>query len=192
MKRAPSSQFPDLPSVTVKPHGQKRLDHGHPWVYSNEVEMDAAAKAVPPGGLVRLCDAQGRYRATAFFNRHPLIAARVLTRDETVAIDTEFLTRRLRRALALRERLLGVPCYRLVHAEADGLPGVIIGRFGDALTLQVNTAGMELLTPPLIDALNAVVARSEEHTSELQSLMRISYAVFCLKKKKKTDTKYKT
>src|SRR3546814_270639 len=144
--------------LTVKPHGQKRLDHGHPWVYSNEVEMDAAAKAVPPGGLVRLCDAQGRYRATAFFNRHPLIAARVLTRDETVAIDTEFLTRRLRRALALRERLIGVPCYRLVHAEADGLPGVIIDRFGDALTLQVNTAGMELLTPPLIDALNAVVA----------------------------------
>src|SRR3546814_10827801 len=79
MKRAPSSQFPDLPSVTVKPHGQKRLDHGHPWVYSNEVEMDAAAKAVPPGGLVRLCAAQGRYRATAFFNRPPLIAARVLT-----------------------------------------------------------------------------------------------------------------
>src|SRR3546814_14683902 len=67
--------------------------------------------------------------------------------------------------LALRERLIGVPCYRLVHAEADGLPGVIIDRFGDALTLQVNTAGMELLTPPLIDALNAVVApktRSEE------------------------------
>src|SRR3546814_1274135 len=60
--------------------------------------------------------------------------------------------------LALRERLIGVPCYRLVHAEADGLPGVIIDRFGDALTLQVNTAGMELLTPPLIDALNAVVA----------------------------------
>src|SRR3546814_16500062 len=99
MKRAPSSQFPDLPSVTVKPHGQKRLDHGHPWVYSNEVEMDAAAKAVPPGGLVRLCDAQGRYRATAFFNRHPLIAARVLTRAETVAIDTEFLTRRDRKSV---------------------------------------------------------------------------------------------
>jgi 23S rRNA (cytosine1962-C5)-methyltransferase len=158
MKRASSIPFLDLASVTLKPHGQKRLSRGHPWVYSNEVEMDAAAKAVPPGGLVRLCDAQGRYLATAFFNRHPLIAARVLARDESVAIDTDFIARRLARALALRERLIGVPYYRLVHAEADGLPGVVIDRFGDALTLQVNTAGMELLTPQLIDALNAVVA----------------------------------
>lgn len=158
MKRAVTSPFLDLPVVTLKPHGQKRLERGHPWVYSNEVEMDAAAKAVPPGGLVRLCDAQGRYRATAFFNRHPLIAARVLTRDESVAIDADFLARRLRRALAIREGLIGVPYYRLVHAEADGLPGVIIDRFGDALTLQVNTAGMELLTPALLEGLNAVVA----------------------------------
>lgn len=158
MKRAPASPFLDLPSVTLKPHGQKRLERGHPWVYSNEVEMDADAKAVPPGAIVRLCDSRGRYQATAFFNRHPLIAARVLSRDESLPIDTAFLAGRLRRALAIRERLVGVPYYRLVHAEADGLPGVIIDRFGDALALQVNTAGMELLTPQLIDALNAVVA----------------------------------
>ena len=158
MKQASSSPFLDLVSVTLKPHGQKRLVHGHPWIFSNEVEMDAAVKAVPPGGLVRLCDAQGRYLATAFFNRHPLIAARVLTRDESVAIDSDFIARRLRRALAVRERLIGVPYYRLAHAEADGLPGVVIDRFGDALALQVNTAGMEVLTPQLIDAVNAVLA----------------------------------
>src|SRR5512138_357415 len=158
MKRAPASPFLDLPSITLKPHGQKRLERGHPWGYSNEGEMDAEAKEGPAGGIVRLCDLHGRYRATAFFNRHPLIAARVLSRDESVAIDAAFLAGRLRRALAIRERLVGVPYYRLVHAEADGLPGVIIDRFGDALTLQVNTAGMELLTPQLIEALNAVVA----------------------------------
>ena len=158
MKQASYAAFVDLPTVTLKPHGQKRLSRGHPWAYSNEVEMDAAAKAVPPGGLVRLCDAHGRYQATAFFNRHPLIAARVLTRDETVAIDTAFLAARLKRALAIRTQLIGAPYYRLVHAEADGLPGIVIDRFGDALTLQVNTAGMEALTSQLIDALNAVVA----------------------------------
>lgn len=158
MKPAATPQFLDLPTVTLKPHGQKRLLRGHPWVYSNEVEMDAAAKAVPPGGLVRLCDPQGRYQATAFFNRHPLIAARVLSRDEATVIDKDFLATRLRRALEIRERLIAVPFYRLVHAEADGLPGVIIDRFGDALTIQVNTAGMELLTPQLLDALNDVVA----------------------------------
>jgi 23S rRNA (cytosine1962-C5)-methyltransferase len=158
MRTAAAPQFLDLPTVTLKPHGQKRLQRGHPWVYSNEVEMDAAAKEVPPGGLVRLCDPQGRYQATAFFNRHPLIAARVLSRDESHVIDRTFLAARLRRALDIRERLIGVPYYRLVHAEADGLPGVIIDRFGDALTLQVNTAGMEALTPQLLDALYEVVA----------------------------------
>ncbi|MGF1630009.1 MAG: class I SAM-dependent rRNA methyltransferase [Kiloniellaceae bacterium] len=158
MKQASRDAFVDLPTVTLKPHGQKRLGRGHPWVYSNEVEMDAIAKEVPPGGLVRLCDIHGRYQATAFFNRHPLIAARVLTRDESVAIDTAFLAARLKRALEIRTQLIGVPYYRLVHAEADGLPGIIIDRFGDALTLQVNTAGMEVLTPQLIDALNAVIA----------------------------------
>jgi 23S rRNA (cytosine1962-C5)-methyltransferase len=158
MKPAAAHPFLDLPTVTLKPHGQKRLQRGHPWIYSNEVEMDAAAKSVPPGGLVRLCDPRGRYLATAFFNRHPLIAARVLTRDESQVIDSGFLAARLRRALDIRARLIGVPYYRLVHAEADGLPGVIIDRFGDALTLQINTAGMEALTPQLLDALNEVVA----------------------------------
>lgn len=158
MKPALANPSFDLPSVAIKAHGYKRLRHGHPWIYSNEVEMDDAAKAVPPGSLVRLCDPQGHYLATAFFNRHTLIAARVLTRVEAVAIDTGFLAARLRHALAIRERLIGVPCYRLVHAEADGLPGVVIDRFGDAVTLQVNTAGMDLLTPLLIDALNAVIA----------------------------------
>ena len=158
MKQSSAAQAFDLPAVTLKPHGVKRLNRGHPWVYSNEVEMDAAAKAVPPGGVVRLCDPQGRYLATAFFNRHPLIAARVLSRHETVAIDGAFLAARLRRALEIRERLIGVPYYRLVHAEADGLPGVIIDRFGDAFCLQVNTAGMENLTPLLLGALNEVIA----------------------------------
>jgi 23S rRNA (cytosine1962-C5)-methyltransferase len=158
MSKAPQSPDFDLPAVTLKPHGEKRLHRGHPWVYSNEVEMNAAAKALPPGGLVRLCDRHGKYRATAFFNRHPLIAARVLSHDEAEPIDQAFLTARLRRALAIREALIGVPYYRLVHAEADGLPGVIIDRFGDALTLQVNTAGMELLTPLLLAALNEVLS----------------------------------
>jgi len=148
----------DLPTVTLKPHGEKRLRRGHPWVYSNEVEMNAAAKAVPPGDLVHLCDGRGGYRATAFFNRHPLIAARVLSDDEAQPIDRAFLAARLTRALAIREKLIGVPYYRLVHAEADGLPGVIIDRFGEAVTVQVNTAGMERLTPLLIEALNEVVA----------------------------------
>lgn len=146
-----------LPVVTLKPHGVKRLRRGHPWAYSNEIEMNAAAKAVPPGGLVELQDAAGEYQGTAFFNRHPLISARLITARRRDTVDREFLMRRLGRALEIREKLIGVPFYRLVHAEADGLPGLIVDRFGDALAVQVNTAGMERLTGPLIDALNQVV-----------------------------------
>lgn len=147
-----------LPQITLKPHGAKRLRRGHPWVYSNEVEMNAAAKAVPPGGLVALHDGEGGYQGTAFFNRHPLIAARLLTRKRGTPIDRDFLAARLKRALAIRDKLIGKPYYRLVHAEADGLPGLIVDRFGDALAVQVNTAGMERLTDTLLDALNEVVA----------------------------------
>ncbi len=165
-----------LPRISLKPHGVKRLKRGHPWVYSNEVEMNAAAKAVPPGGLVELRDPAGGYRGTAFFNRHPLIAGRLLTKDRGERIDRNFIVRRLRRALAIREDLIGVPFYRLVHAEADGLPGLIVDRFGDALALQINTAGMERLTGPLIDALNellqpaTIVLRNDSAVRALEHL----------------------
>src|SRR3546814_19399535 len=114
-----------MAGVNHKGDGYKRLGHGEPWCYSNEVEMDDAAKAVPLGGLVRLCGPQGHYLATAFFTRHTLIAARVLTRAEAVAIAAGFFAARLRPALAIRERLIGVPFYRLVHASPRGLPGCV-------------------------------------------------------------------
>src|SRR3546814_9511203 len=111
MKPLLASPFLALPRVTLKAHGYKRLGHGHPWIYSNEVEMDDAAKAVPLGGLVRLCGPQGHYLATAFFNRHTLIAARGLTRAEAVAIEAGFFAASIRRAQELRARLIGVPGY---------------------------------------------------------------------------------
>ncbi len=147
-----------LPTVRLTQGHQKRVRLGHPWVYSNEIAMDAAAKALPPGTVVRLEDSNGAHVATCAFNPHSLIAARVLTRDPTEAIDEAFLRARLDRALALRERLYGEPFYRLVHAEADGLPGLVIDRFGRTLVVEINAAGMELLTDPLLAALDAVIA----------------------------------
>jgi 23S rRNA (cytosine1962-C5)-methyltransferase len=148
------------PAVTLKRGEQKRVLGGHPWIYSNEVVMDAAAKALAPGSLVRLVGHDGRAIGTAMFNPRPLIAARLLSRDADAAIDRSFLAARLEQALALRARLFDAPFYRLVHAEADALPGTIIDRFGDALVLQVNTAGMEQLLPELLAALEAVLRPS--------------------------------
>lgn len=147
-----------LPEIRLQAGRHKRVRSGHPWVYSNEVQMDAAAKALPPGGLARLVADNGQPLGIATFNPHPLISARLLTPDADATIDADFLAGRLARALALRERLYAAPFYRLVHAEADGLPGLIADRFGDTLVLQINTAGMTALTPALLEAFDRVIA----------------------------------
>jgi 23S rRNA (cytosine1962-C5)-methyltransferase len=150
---------PDAALATVRlvPGHGKRVRAGHPWVFSNEVAMDAAAKAIAPGAAVRLVDANGGFVAVCAFNPHSLIAARVLAREDGTAIDRAFLVRRLERALALRERLYREPFYRLVHAEADGLPGLVVDRFGRTAVVEANSAGMERLIPELIAALQSVI-----------------------------------
>ena len=126
-------------------------------MFSNEIEMNAAVKALPPGGLVWLIDASKRPLGEATFNPHPLIAARILSRNPDATIDADFIATRLRTALAVRESLYSVPYYRLVHAEADGLPGLIVDRFGDVCVAQLNTAGMERLSDALTVALQEVL-----------------------------------
>jgi 23S rRNA (cytosine1962-C5)-methyltransferase len=164
------------PKVQLLPDQDRRLRAGHPWAYSNELRMDAAAKALPPGEPVCLYTADGRRFALAQFNPHSLIAARLLTRNTEATIDATFLERRLARALRLRERLFARPCYRLVHAEADGLPGLVIDRYGDVLVCQLNSAGMAAFEGPLLEALErllapaAVVLRNDSPVRELEGL----------------------
>jgi 23S rRNA (cytosine1962-C5)-methyltransferase len=166
----------ELPTVRLNQGHAKRLRAGHPWVYSNEIAMDAAAKAFPPGAIVHVVDANSAFLATAMFNPHSLIAARVLSRERGETIDEKFLRGRIEIALALRERLFGEPFYRLIHAEADGLPGLIIDRFGRILVAEVNSAGMEALTPQLLGALDAaldprvVVLRNDSPVRNLEGL----------------------
>jgi 23S rRNA (cytosine1962-C5)-methyltransferase len=164
------------PILRLQPGHDKRAASGHPWVYSNEIQMDAAAKALPPGSLVALSTANGKSLGTATFNPHTLIAARFLSRDPAVHIDLGFFATRLERALALRHRLYPEPYYRLIHAEADGLPGIILDRFGDVLSAQINTAGMMLLEEDFLaacrDVLNprAIVLRNDTAARSLEGL----------------------
>jgi 23S rRNA (cytosine1962-C5)-methyltransferase len=164
------------PTVQLLPDQDRRLRAGHPWAYSNELRMDAAAKALPPGEPVCLVTADGRRLALAQFNPHSLIAARLLTRNTEATIDTAFLERRLARALRLRERLFEQPFYRLVHAEADGLPGLVVDRYGEVLVCQLNSAGMAALETELLEALDrvlapaAVVLRNDSPVRELEGL----------------------
>jgi 23S rRNA (cytosine1962-C5)-methyltransferase len=150
--------MPDYPEIGLLPGRQKRLRQGHPWAYSNEVAMDAAAKALAPGSLVILHAADNEPLGVGFFNPHSLVAFRLLSREPAATIDEDFLAARLASALALRETLFGEPYYRLCHAEADGLPGLVIDRYGAVLVLQVNAAGMERLESQLLGALDRLLA----------------------------------
>lgn len=165
-----------LPVVALKKGEDKRLRFGHPWAFSNEIQMEAQTKAIAPGSLVSLTDAGGVRLGVATFNPHSLIAARLLDRDAASVIDRDFIAGKIARAVALRDRLIGAPYYRLIHAEADGLPGLIVDRFGEVVAVQANTAGMELLTPLIVEALEAVlhpeaiVARNDSSVRALEGL----------------------
>ena len=145
------------PVVTLLSGGHRRAEAGHPWIFSNEIAMDAAAKALAPGTLVTLRRSDERPLGVAMFNPHTLLAARLLDRDVARPIGKRFFVRHLERALRLRERLYRVPYYRLIHAEADGLPGLVIDRFGAVLVVQANAAGMDRLMPVVLDALQQVL-----------------------------------
>ncbi len=148
---------PRYPTIRLHPDRQKRVRLGHPWVYSNEVQMDPLAKAVPPGSPVRLVDANGAPLGIAAFNPHTLIAARMLTPDPGAVIDRAFMVKRLTNAIGLRERLYDRPFYRAVHAEADGMPGLIIDRYDDVVTVQANTIFMERCIGDILGALDEVM-----------------------------------
>jgi 23S rRNA (cytosine1962-C5)-methyltransferase len=146
-----------LPEIILKKGQQRRVRAGHPWVFSNELEMTPEAKALTPGTIVKFVDAGAEIMGTGFFNPHSLIAGRIVSRGGAM-IDGALLESRLRAALALRERLYTAPYYRLVHSEADGLPGLIVDRYNDFLVVQINAAGMELLWDELHAALQAVIS----------------------------------
>jgi len=147
-----------VPMIRLQNGRDKRARFGHPWVYSNEIDMTPEVKALPAGTVVRLDAPSSEPLGVGLFNPRSLIAIRMISRDPKAAIDQAFLAARLAGALALREALYDKPYYRLVHAEADGLPGLIIDRYGDVLVCQFNSAGMDRLRAPLLAALDEVVA----------------------------------
>ncbi len=138
--------------------------------------MKPEYRRLEPGGLVRLEGDDGARFGTAMFNPHSLIAARVLDRDPDAPIDAAWARARLTEAMALRARVCDGPFHRLVHAEADRLPGLIIDRYDDVVALQANAAGMDRLTPLLVEALaallpvRAVVARNDSSARRHEGL----------------------
>ena len=152
---------PSLPVLRLKPKTKPQaIRRGYPWVYANEVVTDRRTKAIAPGTVAMLEDSDRSPLALVGVNPNSKIIGRVLGGPDGEAPDQAWFAARLRKALSLRERLYPTPFYRLVHAEADGLPGVIIDRFGDIAVIQPNAAWADVLLPELVAALADVTGVS--------------------------------
>ncbi|MFN4153176.1 MAG: RSP_2647 family RNA methyltransferase [Paracoccaceae bacterium] len=158
---APDSAFDDatraLPVVRLKPKAEARaIRHGFPWVYSDELVTDRRTQGLAPGTLAVLEDVERRALGLVTVNPKSKIICRMLDRDPEAVIDQSWFEARIARSQDMRARLFDAPFYRLVHAEADGLPGVVIDRFGDVAVVQPNAAWAEAHLEMLVAALVAV------------------------------------
>ena len=143
--------------LILKPKADRRLRNGHLWIYSNEVDVAKTPLAqFMLGQQVDVLDHKGKPLGTAMVNPQQLICGRLVNRRAGAPLTQADLVIRLQCALRVRESLFAAHCYRWVYGDSDGLPGLVIDRFGDTVVVQVSLAGMEILLEPLIDAINEV------------------------------------
>ena len=147
--------------LRLKTHEERRLRAGHLWAYSNEVDVaQTPLKNFSPGQLVRVEDSRGKPLGMGTVNPHALLTVRMLSSNANASIDLDWFIRRVQQALVLRDCLYPSPHYRLIFGESDGLPGVVVDRFGSVLVVQITTAGMEALKDLLTAALQEVIQPS--------------------------------
>jgi 23S rRNA (cytosine1962-C5)-methyltransferase len=146
-----------MSTVILKPEKEKKLRNFYPWVFADEV--NSVEGAPQPGEVVVVEDARGVKVGRAFFNPKSHIPVRMLTLDAQQVIDRGFFEEKLVAAGRRREgRVSGTNAMRLVHAEADGLPGLVVDRFAETLVIQVRNPGIERMEPEIVRALKHVFA----------------------------------
>lgn len=147
-----------LPLLQLKKNEDRRIRDGHLWVYSNEIDTKISPlKGCTPGQLVNFQNNRGQFVGRGYINPNTLLCGRILTFDSNEVIDESFFEKRLTKALALRERHFSAPFYRLVYGEGDFLPGLVVDRYGDTLSVQLTTAGTEALKDTIVSALISVI-----------------------------------
>lgn len=145
------------PILQLKKDEERRLLAGHLWVFSNEVNVNTTPLvAIKPGSLVAIKSARGKFLGIGYGNPNTLLCVRLLTRHNII-INTDFFIQRISLALKLRENLFSKPFYRLIYGESDGLPGLIVDRYGDIFVAHITTLGMWQLKTEIIDAMQAVI-----------------------------------
>ena len=151
----------ELAPVYLKKGQERRLNQGHLWVYSNEIDTQKTSlKNFTAGEQVVVMSQTGKPLGIAYINPHSLISARIISRNTSVLLDRSLFVHRIKIALSLRERIFSKPFYRLIFGESDLLPGIVVDRFNDILVVQITTAGMEQQRQALIEALEKVLKPS--------------------------------
>lgn len=161
--------------ITLNRGEDRRIRAGHPWVFSNEIREITGEKI--PGCGAEIFDAGGGFLGRGYYNPHSLIAARILTRDKEDIDSPGFYRDRIAKALELRRRLYpGCETFRVVHGEGDFLPGLVVDKYGDYLSVQILTRGMEERRGAIIDALvellgpKGIVGRNDAAVRGLEGL----------------------
>jgi len=162
-------------AIRLKKGREEDVRTGIPWIYSSDIVESSELLHVLPGSLVAIENHKGQPVGTGYYNAKSQIACRVLSLKRE-PIDVTFFKTRFAKALTLRDELIGAPYYRLAHSEADGLPGLLVDRFGDILVAQAGTAGIENLQPLWMQALEellhpkAIILRNDIPARALEGL----------------------
>jgi 23S rRNA (cytosine1962-C5)-methyltransferase len=162
-------------TVTLKKNEDHRIINGHLWAFSNEIQkIDGELHA---GDIIELRNHAGKFLGIGFYNPHSLIAVRLLSRQENVEIDFQFFRKRFETALVLRKKLYpSSDTFRLIHGESDFLPGLIVDKYDDYLSIQAFSAGMERRMTLICDVLESllhpkgIVERNEQPIRTLEGL----------------------
>ncbi|HHS99216.1 MAG TPA: RlmI/RlmK family 23S rRNA methyltransferase, partial [Thiomicrospira sp.] len=164
-----------LASLRLKKNEERRIKQGHVWVYSNEVDTQATPlKEFEPGQQVIIEASNGKPLGMGYVNPNTLICARILSRSAKLDFNIKFLKKRIQAAQELRDLHFDAPFYRLVFGDSDGLPGLVIDRFGDVFSVQITTAGMEVVKDDIIQVLEnlyhpqAIVMKNDTASRKLE------------------------
>lgn len=160
--------------IIIRKNEEHRILGGHQWVFSNELKgINGSPEA---GDVIELLRHDGKFLGTGFYNPHSLIAFRMLSREQE-SVTFEFFERRISAALRLRQRIYpGAESFRLVHGEADFLPGLVIDKYNEFLSIQTLAVGMDRRLTLICDVLEslfhpkAIVERNESPLRSLEQL----------------------
>ncbi|MEE9234774.1 MAG: class I SAM-dependent rRNA methyltransferase [Candidatus Acidoferrales bacterium] len=165
------------PQVTLTPHGAKRILSGHYWIYRSDIR---ATEDVQPGDTVRLRDERARFLGKAWFSSRSQIALRLITRQD-VPIDDDYFREQMETAVRFRERVVeNSTAYRLIYGEADGLPSLVVDRYGQSLVLQTLSQATERRKADIVRLLQerfspqAIVERNDPKVRLLEGLEQIA------------------